>query len=77
MPKNPVIFESPDGGHTVYQREIGSDHRELIIEDSTILTQRERLVEKQLWHNILEASRSDAVLRELLDRALVYYELKK
>lgn len=72
------IFESPDKGKTVYRRLPGTSQRELysdIMSDGS--TFHEQLVEDQMWGNIRRMARTDEGLQELLERAIVYYNLKK
>lgn len=40
MPSNPKIFESPDGGKTVYRRDFGSNIREKVIHPQELLTKK-------------------------------------
>tara|TARA_Y100000389_G_scaffold181610_1_gene197422 strand:+ start:3008 stop:3181 length:174 start_codon:yes stop_codon:yes gene_type:complete len=40
MPSNPKIFESPDGGKTVYQRDFGSSIRKKVIHPRELLTKK-------------------------------------
>lgn len=72
----PDIFESPDGGHTIYVRQMGSSHRRL--HSMSTQKQAELAQQKQwdLWQDILARSHQDAVLRDMLDRVEVYYTLK-
>jgi len=68
------IFESPDGGETVYRREFGEQHRELVKGDPA-----EKLQEAQRlwqWKQIFKAAKTDPDLQELIERAEVYYRLK-
>ena len=68
------IFESPDGGETVYRREFGEQHRELVKGDPAAkLQEAQRLYQ---WKNIFSASVDDSELKELIDRVEVYYRLK-
>lgn len=67
------IFESPDGGQTVYRREPGEQRRELIKEPKNILLEAQRLYE---WKHIFKKSNSDSELRELIERVEVYYRIK-
>ena len=61
------VFESPDGGNTVYSRESGSDKRELIktydlrTRDGRPL--HEHLLEDKLWGNIRRAAETNPALR--------------
>jgi len=42
MPSNPKIYESPDGGKTVYEREFNSSHssRKIIYHPQELLTKK-------------------------------------
>ena len=72
------IFESPDGGKTVYKRLPGTSQRELY-SDMTSDGEKlhEQLQEAQMWGEIRRMARRDAGLQDLLERAIVYYNLKK
>ena len=72
------IFESPNKGKTVYRRLPGTADRELysdIMSDGS--TFHEQLLEDQMWGEIRRMARKDEGLQELLERAIVYYNLKK
>lgn len=67
-----MIFESPDGGKTVFAR---PPH----IVDRIELTQ-ENLELTNLWvawRDILTAAKTNTALKEALDRAQVIYELSR
>ena len=66
------IYESPDGGDTIYRRRTGSDQRELI---QTGPLHQARL-RSQLWRDIFQAAESDAELQHLIDRVEIYHRLK-
>ena len=66
------IYESPDGGDTVYRRRSGSVDREMIQEGSLRKLQRR----SQLWRDIFLAAESDPVLKNMLDRVEIYHRLK-
>lgn len=70
------IYESPDEGKTIYrrQRHAMADTREIIQE--TMESHHVRLARQMLWTNILQHSLTDKELKDLLDRAEVYYRLK-
>jgi hypothetical protein len=70
------IFESPDGGHTVYRRHPGKLDREIVTIDSYAQDKIESLKEDKLWGNIRRTAKSDPALKEMLDQVKVYYELK-
>ena len=72
------IYESPDGGHTVYRRAINSCSAERELYSISEQKRQWDLREKRehLWYDILRASEQDTVLNEMLDRVEVYYRLK-
>jgi hypothetical protein len=70
------VFESPDGGHTVYRRHPGKLDREMVTIDSYAQNKIDTLKEDKLWGNIRRASKTDPALKEMLDQVKVYYELK-
>jgi len=67
------IFESPDGGNTIYRREFGEQHRELVTDPSNKLIEAQRLYR---WKYIFEAANTDVELLEMIERVEVYYRLK-
>jgi hypothetical protein len=66
------IYESPDGGDTVYRRMVGSLDREMIREGPL----RKKMLRNQLWRDIFESAESDPVLQDMLDRVDIYHRLK-
>lgn len=71
------IFESPDGGDTVYVRESGSTQRQLYSQSPRSFDLHERMMEDQLWGNIRRAAKTNSGLAELLEQAKVMYHLSK
>ena len=71
------VYESPDGGRTVYQREIGSSERTLT-PNSVKMTQDllDQMREDKMWGDMRRMSKNDSALAELLSHAVVYYKLK-
>jgi len=78
MTQEKWIYESPDGGDTVYQRRPGdpSGSRELHSRSQKSLDLEKSLKHSKLWGNIHRAAGSDLALREMLDRVEAYYHLK-
>jgi len=66
-----VIFESPDGGQTIYQRNSGSGLRELVTEKN------KTLISFQQWQDIVKLSKTNLAIKESLDQLIVLYELSK
>ena len=71
------IFESPDGGNTVYRREFGNTQRELhsIREEKRKWDQR--LEQEMLWVKIAQAGQTNPALQTALEQARVIYELSR
>ena len=73
--ENPgYVYESPDGGNTIYRRLPGTSQRDLVKENTTLIAQ---LREDQLWGQIRRMARTDAALQDILERAIIYYNLKR
>jgi len=70
-----VIYETPDGGETIYVRGRGETHRELHRESATALSIKEKLKEDQLWNNIRRAAETNATLKQALEEAIMIYQL--
>ena len=66
------IYESPDGGDTVYRRRPDSVDREMIKEGPL----RKKMLRNQLWQDIVASAESDPVLKDMLDRIEIYHRLK-
>ena len=70
------VYESPDGGNTVYARESGKTERVMIGQNTRAKSLVEQMQEDKLWGNIRRMATTDLAMAELLDRARVYYHLK-
>jgi len=68
-----TIFESPDGGKTIYSRKSGESERTLVREDPG-KKDRERWLE---WRDILEASKDNTALADLIQKAETIWHLTK
>ena len=68
------VFESPDKGNTIYERELGSTERTLIKENTSM---RDQVREQQLWHEIRIAARTNVALADILEQAVMVYALIK
>lgn len=76
MSDQAYIYESPDGGHTVYRRSPGYVQRELVSMDQTAQDRLSLIREDQFWKEARLAAKNDPGLAELLDRVRIYYKLK-
>jgi hypothetical protein len=74
-----VIYESPDGGKTVYMREPGSpvQSRKLAWESEDSKSLREEIEESKLWGNIRRAAKTNPTIQRALDEAILLYKLSK
>ena len=72
----PYIYESPDGGDTIYRRRLGDPQREL----HSISDKKRDLIDDlrktKLWGEIHRAAAKDPVLQELIDRVEIYHTLR-
>lgn len=70
------IYESPDGGDTIYRRKFGDAQREL----HSISDKKQSLIDDlrktKLWGEIHRSAAKDPVLKEMLDQIEIYYHLK-
>ena len=69
------VYESPDGGHTVFRREIGSDRQELHSISEEKRRWDQQVEEEMLWVKIFQAGRTNPALQQALERPLVIYRL--
>ena len=68
------VYESPDGGETIYEREIGSSVRTLVKENTSKI---EQIREDKLWGNIRRAAKTNIALADILEQAKMVYALIK
>ena len=71
------IYESPDGGETVYAREAGSTNREMIGQSTKAKSLLEKMQEDKLWGEIRRVAKQDIILQNMLNEVEVYFRLKK
>ena len=72
-----VIYESPDGGETVYVREHGSTQKKLHSESVRAIDIKDQLREDQLWAQIRQAAKTNPAIQDALERVRVIYQLSK
>ena len=72
----PYMYESPDGGETVYRRQVGSLERELHSQSPRTFDLHAHMMEDKLWGDIRRSSNTDPALKQMLDQIKVYYTLK-
>ena len=72
-----VIFESPDGGKTIYKRSFDSLTRELYWEDPEVLKQQELAIRSQRMMRIIRLAETNTTLRDALEKLETLYLLIK
>ena len=72
-----VIYESPDGGETIYVRESGSSQRQLHSQSPKAINLHEQLMEDKLWGEIRRAAKTNPALKHALDEVVLIYTLSK
>ncbi len=74
-----VIYESPDGGETIYVRRPGESPtmRQLHSESETALALKKKVQDEKLWADIRIAAQSNPTLQRALDEAILIYNLSK
>lgn len=72
--ENTVIYESPDGGKTVYSRKSGSSYRTMIKEN----TDQHYIAKWYEWKEILKLAETEPSLADAINKAeMLYVILKK
>jgi len=72
-----TIFESPDGGRTVYARRPGSTRRELYMQDPKLQQELQELERQKRWTEIFAARRDNVELNIMCEKLEIFYELGK
>lgn len=67
------IYESPDGGETIYRRKINSLERDLV--EISEKAQLDKDVTN--WQEILDAAKDNPVLQSAIERVKIVYHLTK
>jgi len=70
-----TVFESPDGGRTVYARNSGSNKRELHWQDPKLQQELRELERSKRWVEIFQARQDNAELDRLCEQVEILYEL--
>ena len=68
-----IIYESPDGGKTVYSRKSGSSERTLIKEDPA----KHYIAKWYEWRDILQAAETNPTLADAIHKVEMIYVLTK
>jgi hypothetical protein len=79
-PAATLIYERD--GDTVYQREAGANPATRTevgydYEETRMKKRHGQMMEDQLWHNIRRAAHTNPALQDILDHAIMVYQLTK
>jgi hypothetical protein len=72
-----TVFESPDGGRTVYARNPGSAERKLHWQDPQLQQELQELESQKRWVDIFQARRDNPELDRICEQVEILYELGK
>ena len=70
-----TIFESPDGGHTVYARRPGSSQRELHSQSKERQLELAELEQQKRGVDIFQERKNNSELDRLCEQVEMFYEL--
>jgi hypothetical protein len=73
----PQIFESPDGGQTVYVREMGSREKKLHSISPALKAEMKETLLTQEWLDIRHAAKDNPALQKSVDHLIMMYRLIK
>ena len=76
VPEAQYVYESPDGGLTVYRREIGTDKRYLVKQDAEAVERAKNANRANRLLAILKLAETDITLRDALEQLEALYLLK-
>ena len=70
-----TIYESPDGGHTVYARRPGTSNRELYSQSEERQMELAELEQQKRWVDIFQERKNNPELNQLCEQIEMFYEL--
>ena len=71
------VYESPDGGKTVYVRERGSNERKLHYISPGLVEEMKEKKTQQDWLEIRHAAKTNPALQKAIDHVIMLYHLSK
>jgi hypothetical protein len=73
----PRIYESPDGGQTVYVRELGGREKRLDYVSPALKADMKETLLTQEWLEIRHAAKDSPALQKSVDHLIMLYRLMK
>jgi hypothetical protein len=71
------IYESPDGGKTVYSREFGEQERIQESINNEVVEAIDHIRNELLWNNIYTEAKTNVALQNALDQVILIYKLSR
>ena len=77
--QNNKVYESPDGGKLIYERDVGSSERRVFADNRTVDGRplHEHIMESKLWGEIHREAKTNVTLADALDKVKMIYALIK
>ena len=77
--RNNKVYESPDGGKLIYERDVGSSERRVFADNRTVDGRplHEHIMESKLWGEIHREAKTNVTLADALDKVKMIYALIK
>ncbi len=72
-----TVFESPDGGKTVYARKSGEKDRYLHSMDPDTAKQLAKLADDLMWTEIRQMAEHNEALQKAMNNVILIYKLSK
>ena len=70
-----VIYESPDGGRTIYKRDAGSQEREIHYIEPSLVQENEDKVYLDNCKKIIKMAQTNLTIKDQLDKLMTLYYL--
>ena len=72
------VYESPDGGDTVFAREVGKpDSEKILVGYRAGKSKYDELMNHNLWRDICELAKTNSTLKSEVERLIMVFELCK
>lgn len=72
-----TVYETPDGGRTVYARRAGHKTRELHYQDPALKEELAEVERQRKWQELYVARKTNPALNEICEKAEMFYALSK
>jgi len=70
-----IVFESPDGGKTIFSRKSGEVNRTLHHKDASLIEEEKENQRWLIWRDILCYAKSNSALNDVVHQAEMVYNL--